>query len=73
MGRLIDADDVKKLLVARYENSELIMKDVDRIKTAYDVEKVVDKLEDIMKDEKIRFADQVVRRAINLVKGGGQG
>jgi hypothetical protein len=43
--RLIDAEDVKKLLVARYENSELIMKDVDRIPTAYDLDEVVEKLE----------------------------
>lgn len=45
MGRLIDVDDVKKLLVARYENAELITKDIDKISTAYDVDKVVEELE----------------------------
>jgi hypothetical protein len=43
--RLIDADEVKKLLTARYEGAEYIEKDIDRIPTAYNVEKVVEQLE----------------------------
>lgn len=47
-----------------------VMAIVDNQPTAYDVEKVVEQLENIRKDEGIRFADQVVNRAINIVKGG---
>lgn len=34
MGRLVDADDVKKLLVAKYEGAEYIIEDVRKIPTA---------------------------------------
>lgn len=37
--------------------------------TAYDVDEVVEQITDIMKDENIRFANQVVQRAVNIVKG----
>ncbi|MBP3703712.1 MAG: hypothetical protein J6I65_07995 [Lachnospiraceae bacterium] len=69
--RLIDADDVKKLLTSRYEGEEYIRRDVDQIPTAYDVDKVVKQIEDIMHDDSIRFCDQAVNRAINVVKAGG--
>ena len=36
MGRLIDSDDVLKLLTDRYEDYEFIKADVDAIPTAYD-------------------------------------
>ena len=34
MGRLVDSDDVKKLLVAKYEGAEYIIEDVRKIPTA---------------------------------------
>ena len=34
MGRLVDSDDVKKLLVAKYEGAEYIIEDVGKIPTA---------------------------------------
>ena len=34
MGRLIDSDDVEKLLVARYEGEEYIRADIRKIPTA---------------------------------------
>ena len=34
MGRLIDSDDVKKLLIARYEGEEYIIEDIRKIPTA---------------------------------------
>lgn len=33
MGRLVDSDDVKKLLVAKYEGAEYIIEDVRKIPT----------------------------------------
>lgn len=39
-----------------------------QVPTAYDVDKVVEQLESIRKDENIRFADQVVNTAICIVK-----
>lgn len=43
---------------------------VGNIKPAYDTDKVVEQLEGIRKDDNIRFADQVVNKAICIVKGG---
>lgn len=39
--------------------------------TAHDVDKVVEKIKEIMKDESIRFVDQAVNRSVNIVKSGG--
>lgn len=39
--------------------------------TAYDVDKVVEQIENIMQDEAIRFVDQAVRESVNIVKAGG--
>ncbi len=39
--------------------------------TAYDVDKVVEQIKDIMQDESIRFCDQAVDKAVNIVKAGG--
>jgi len=39
--------------------------------TAYDVDRVVEQAEDIMKDESVRFVDQAVHRFVNIVKAGG--
>lgn len=42
---------------------------IDKLESSYDVDKVFEQLESIRKDENIRFADQVVSRAVNIVKG----
>jgi hypothetical protein len=42
---------------------------ISDLHTAYDVDKVVEQINHIMKDENIRFANQVVQRAANIVKG----
>lgn len=39
--------------------------------TAYDVDKVVKKIEGIMKDENIRFVEHAVQTSVNIVKAGG--
>lgn len=46
-----------------------IMAIVDNQPTAFDVDEVVKQIEEIMKDDEIRFANQVVSRATNIVKG----
>lgn len=61
--------DVKKY-VSGTPLQEMFETIIDKQPIAYDVDKVVEKLESIRKDENIRFADQVVSRAINIVKGG---
>jgi len=61
--RLIDADKVKKLLTERYEGAEYIEKDIDKIPTAYDVDKVVEKLQRLEED------GLPMKSAINIVKG----
>ena len=43
----------------------------DEQPVAYDSDKVVEKIEDIMQDESVRFCDQAVNRAVNIVKSGG--
>lgn len=72
--RPIDADtliqDIKNDPVIDCDMAKYLVDKVDGMETAYDVDKVVEQLEGIMKDDNIRFADQIVRRAINIVKGG---
>ena len=85
MGKLIDADPVLDNLSGRLES----MKDYDAVKdvinnmpTAYDVDKVVEKLEEVKnKDTEIALDEaqkercfwyaQGMNRAIEIVKGGG--
>lgn len=50
---------------------EAFMNFINQIPTAYDVDKVVRQIEKIMEDETIRFADQVVRKSIKIMKAGG--
>lgn len=70
--RLIDADNLKSLFDTRTWQGDMMITAVDNSPTAYDVDKVVEQIEDIAKDERIRFADQVMRRAVKIVKGGGR-
>lgn len=39
--------------------------------TAFDKEKVIEKIKGIMDDESIRFVDQAVNRTIEIVEKGG--
>lgn len=54
------------------EYKKSVLRILDEAAVAYDTNKVVEQIENIMKDEKIRFADQVVQRAIKIVKGGAK-
>ena len=78
MGRLIDAGLVLDNLSGRLES----MKDYDAVKdvinnmqTAYDVDKVVGKLEELRKECEDQLQDYdpnyFIDKAIKIVKGGG--
>lgn len=49
-----------------------LLDDVFDLPVAYDVDRVVEQIEGIMHDESIRFCDQAVSYAVNIVKSGGQ-
>ena len=77
MGKLIDADPVLDNLSGRLES----MKDYDAVKdvinnmqTAYDVDKVVEQLNDkfrvVRTDEDLEW-NRAMDEAITIVKGGG--
>ena len=65
--RLIDADE---LIKDRVENDPVRIA-VQCAPTAFDKEKVIEKIKEIMNDESIRFVDQAVNRTIDIVEKGG--
>lgn len=77
--RLIDADEwveaikreTEKLPVMARDLNLFMINAINKQKTAYDVDKVMEKIDEIMKDESIRFVDQAVNRAKRIVKSGG--
>ena len=44
---------------------------IGNVPVAYDVDKVVEQIDGIMKNESIRFCDQAVNAAKKIVKSGG--
>nr|DAM43383.1 MAG TPA: hypothetical protein [Caudoviricetes sp.] len=86
MGRLINADDVISLLANHHfddskENTDLLIhnlcKEVKSVPTAYDVDKVVEKLKRRSKEYNsgVRLhgkpEEMITNEAIDIVKGGG--
>ena len=87
MGRLIDADDVKKMISDTFEKEKdvinsfwkmgTLMDKVDEIQTAYDVDAVVEQLEDRSEEYNsgVRLhgkpEEMLTDDAIEIVKGGG--
>ena len=84
--RLIDADELIKILeeyandkgsqaIYGEERLRLILGDckieIEKFPTTYDVDKVVEQIDGIMKNESIRFCDQAVNAAKKIVKSGG--
>ena len=45
--------------------------EIEETPTAFDKEKVIEKIKEIMNDESIRFVDQAVNRTIEIVEKGG--
>ena len=87
MGRLIDADDVKKMISDTFEKEKdvinsfwkmgTLMDKVDEIQTAYDVDAVVEQLEERSEEYNsgVRLhgkpEEMLTDDAIEIVKGGG--
>lgn len=87
MGRLIDEDDVKKMISDTFEKEKdvinsfwkmgTLMDKVDEIQTAYDVDAVVEQLEERSKEYNsgVRLhgkpEEMLTDEAIEIVKGGG--
>lgn len=83
--RLIDADEFKKFLTKLYEAGapyDGIIELLDKQPTAYDVDKVVEQLEEkelnclkkdvITSNKRYRHMAYAFRQAIGVVKGGGE-
>ena len=87
MGRLIDEDDVKKMISDTFEEEKdvinsfwkmgTLMDKVDEIQTAYDVDAVVEQLEERSEEYNsgVRLhgkpEEMLTDEAIEIVKGGG--
>lgn len=87
MGRLIDDDDVKKMISDTFEKEKdvinsfwkmgTLMDKVDEIQTAYDVDAVVEQLEERSEEYNsgVRLhgkpEEMLTDEAIEIVKGGG--
>lgn len=87
MGRLIDADDVKKMISDTFEKEKdvinsfwkmgTLMDKVDEIQTAYDVDAVVEQLEERSEEYNsgVRLhgkpEEMLTDEAIEIVEGGG--
>lgn len=89
MGRLINEDDVKKMISDTFEKEKdvinsfwkmgTLMDKVDEIQTAYDVDAVVEQLEDYGNEETHYYKntpyekciEECIGKAIQIVKGGG--
>lgn len=82
MGRMIDTDELIDIL--GFENTQeerdenvgeiITLDDIDRIPTAYDIEKVVEQLNDkfrvVRTDEDLEW-NRAMDEAITIAKGGG--
>ena len=87
MGRLIDEDDVKKMISDTFEKEKdvinsfwkmgTLMDKVDEIQTAYDVDAVVEQLEERSEEYNsgVRLhgkpEEMLTDEALEIVKGGG--
>lgn len=81
--RLIDADDVKKMLFDTFEKEKDVISSywvagtladkIDEVRTAYDVDKVVEQLEELEgRYNSVDFGIKgIICKAIEIVKAGG--
>lgn len=66
--RLIDADLLSKEAKEYFISPDGALRLIERQPTAFDLESAIEKIEGIMDDDSIRFCDQAVRRAVNILK-----
>ena len=85
MSRLIDADKLKHVVHCAYSDDLEILKKIDEQPTAFDVDKVIEQLEelkmryfltiantgDVDKDCAYKNIANTIDKAIEIVKGGG--
>lgn len=71
--RLLDADRLMDSLRGNVliDVTPELENEVARQPTAFDKEKAIEEIKGIMDDESIRFVDQAIRYAIEIVKKGG--
>ena len=71
--RLIDADRLMDSLKGNVliDVTPELEDTIAQQPTAFDKEKVIEKIKEIMNDESIRFVDQAVNRTIEIVEKGG--
>ena len=78
MGRLIDADDVMEMLtnielsctVIPITEAKLRLRDIP---TAYDIDKVIEELEEYLINYGVSKKSRIHQRIIEIVKQGGTG
>lgn len=85
MSRLIDADELKHVIHCAYSDDLEILEKIDEQPTAFDVDKVVEQLEEEKKrtfklclatndsTQRLKYIEkeQTIALAIEIVKGGG--
>lgn len=85
MGRLIDADELKHVIHCAYSDDLEILEKIDNQPTVFDVDKVVEQLEELKmryfltiantgdadKDCAYKNIANTIDKAIEIVKGGG--
>nr|DAV99672.1 MAG TPA: hypothetical protein [Caudoviricetes sp.] len=68
MSRLIDADKLKHAIHCAYSDDLEILKKIDEQPTAFDVDKVIEQLEDYLFEKYCIEGDTTIDE---IVKGGG--
>lgn len=69
--RLIDADAFKELVKGDSTINDTLCRMIDEQKTAYDVDKVVGRLQDLMYNKSSCEGAVWIRKVIEIVKDGG--
>lgn len=74
--RLIDADKLRKQIHCDYSDDLGILEKIDEQPTAYDVNKVVERLEEekhniSLQDEELEIRIEALDDAIDIIKAGG--
>ena len=88
MGRLIDADKLKHVIHCAYSDDLEILEKIDAQPTAFDVDKVIEQIEDIRANFDCKLckyndgenticsedcSDALIDILLDIVKGGGVG
>lgn len=77
MSRLIDAEELKKRIHCLYSDDLEILEKIDEQPTAFDVEKVVEQLNELLEEKTSDggedwYTAECLAKAIEIVKRGGR-